>query len=167
MSWSIQNILAEGNLTQINANFSEIKKRGSAATDYINKQQGLLPTDNPTFNTVTVTSKISTSINQGDLWYVNPEMGYPTSGAIPLNFLDKSNVLIKLAGLSTFSTVGLVPGVIMFLTLYNNTVGAVTLNWPASWNWQSSAPAAFNTHTSLVLRIMSYGTTDADVYVNY
>jgi hypothetical protein len=108
------------------------------------------------------------SIGAFDQWKAPPELGYPTGGAVALNFSGKTNVLIGLTVNATFSSVNLSAGVLLVLTLRNPGSSLLTLAWPASWNWASTRPPTrIGPGQSFIFNIYSYSTADADVFVRF
>jgi hypothetical protein len=98
----------------------------------------------------------------------NLELGYPTSGAIPLNLSNATSAYIALAGNATFSLVGLAAGFEHNVTLKNASAGSITLTWPA---WSTpvgiTLPTTLNAGEFLVLRLRCHGTTAATVVASY
>ncbi len=99
-----------------------------------------------------------------DVFRINAELGYGTSGAIALAFSTSSNALILLTGSATFSFLAITAGAQMKLALKNNTGSPITLTWPAFVTAGAAIPTSLSASQTIIVDFFSYGTTISDVW---
>ena len=99
-----------------------------------------------------------------DVFRINAELGYGTSGAIALAFSTTSNALIFLTGNATFSFLAITAGAQMKLALKNNTGSPITLTWPAFVTAGAAIPTSLSASQTIIVDFFSYGTTIGSVW---
>lgn len=99
-----------------------------------------------------------------DVFRINAELGYGTSGAIALAFSTSSNALILLTGNATFSFLAITAGAQMKLALKNNTGSPITLTWPAFVTAGAAIPTSLSASQTIIVDFFSYGTTIGSVW---
>lgn len=99
-----------------------------------------------------------------DVFRINAELGYGTSGAIALAFSTTSNALILLTGNATFSILAITAGAQMKLALKNNTGSPITLTWPAFVTAGAAIPTSLSASQTIIVDFFSYGTTIGSVW---